>query len=142
MCSLWKAFSDWSALIKHKRTHLFMLEKSPLNVIEHNKAFSNRSSLRKHWEKNTGEKPYECNECGATFNNQSYLRKRDNTLKRSPITVTCAKAFCQMSHLVAHQRTPTAEEPGECIEYVKAFSDWSALIRYKTQENTHVRETL
>lgn len=99
-----------------------MLEKSPLNVIERNKAFSNWSSLRKHCKKTLERNSMNVMNVGATFNNQPYLRKRDNTLKRSPITVTCTKAFYQMLHLVAHQRTPTGE-PCECTEYVKAFSD-------------------
>ncbi|XP_036608995.1 zinc finger protein 135-like [Trichosurus vulpecula] len=79
------------------------------------KAFSRTSGLTKHSSVHTGEKPYECTECGMIFCQN--IHTGEKPFKCSD----CGKAFPRSATLTRHQRTHMREKSFECNECGKTF---------------------
>ncbi|XP_056407014.1 uncharacterized protein LOC130298133 [Hyla sarda] len=103
------------------------------------KEFTTSSGLFSHKRSHTGEKPHPCAECGKCFMYKSHLviHKRIHTGEKPYSCSECGKCFIQKFHLVLHNRGHTGEKPFPCLECGKCFTNKSDLVKH---ERSHTGE--
>uniref|UniRef100_A0A182JV99 Protein krueppel n=1 Tax=Anopheles christyi TaxID=43041 RepID=A0A182JV99_9DIPT len=134
-----KEFETEKKLKRHIRTHFIV---KPHACTECSASFLERSNLKKHMLKHTGElrnsntKTHLCSECGKSFKYSTSLsRHKRFHAQRNMFTCTvCSKAYVEQTSLDVHMRTHTNERPFMCTTCDKSFSQKANLERH---ERTH-----
>ncbi|XP_034246133.1 zinc finger protein 765-like [Thrips palmi] len=103
------------------------------------KVLSSLSSYYVHMKVHSGNKPYACTYCEATFCRKPYLEvhMRTHTGERPFACVTCNKRFSQKSSLNTHKRVHTGERPYSCDICQKTFAVKSYVTAHRW---THISE--
>uniref|UniRef100_A0A8C3F3W4 Uncharacterized protein n=1 Tax=Chrysemys picta bellii TaxID=8478 RepID=A0A8C3F3W4_CHRPI len=104
----------------------------PYNCLDCGKSFSLHSRLINHRRVHTGERPYKCLDCGKSFSQRLHLNSHGKIhMGEGPYKcLDCGKRFSGPSGLIAHQRTHTGERPYKCLYCGKSFSQRSSLITH------------
>ncbi|XP_047566649.1 zinc finger protein 772 isoform X1 [Lutra lutra] len=126
--------SQWKPSSNTKCVGAFHSGQRHYECNECGKAFSRKDSLVQHQRVHTGERPYECSECGKTFSRKPILaqHQRIHTGEMPYECGICGKVFNHSSNLIVHQRVHTGARPYKCSECGKAYSHKSTLVQHES----------
>lgn len=94
-----------------------------------NKLFSKRNVLKLHLRSHSGERPFLCNDCGASFSQRGHLNthvKLKHSNEKPFCCNLCDKKFAIKSHLSAHLKTHSKEKSYLCTVCGKLFTQETA----------------
>lgn len=107
------------------------------------KQLPNKSQLSVHQRQHTGERPYECSNCGSSFKCLSTLRQHEvvHTAKKYSCEV-CLRKFSRPEKVRIHMRVHTGEKPYNCFECQKSYQQKNDLNRHMKKKHWIMSETI
>lgn len=95
------------------------------------KQLPNKSQLSVHQRQHTGERPYQCTNCGSSFKCLSTLRQHEvvHSEKRYRCEV-CMRKFSRPEKVRIHMRVHTGEKPYNCLKCFKKYQQKNDLNRH------------
>ncbi|XP_053385515.1 uncharacterized protein LOC128550456 [Mercenaria mercenaria] len=137
-----KRFSIYSSLKRHESINHVDSNKVQRNFMcsECGRCFTAKDSLRVHMFTHTGERPYKCSVCTASYMQSGHLRRHVKVTHEGKLNYKCQysgcdKSFYDLSVLRVHQRSHTDERPYTCQQCPSRFRTSNAR---KTHMRTHL----
>ena len=99
------------------------------------RSYFGKNGLERHTLDHTGERPYSCDKCGATFKQRPAMASHIliHSGEKPYICTECGDLFRQRSQLTIHFRRHTGDKPYPCIKCGKSFRQTGTL-------STHLRK--
>ena len=98
---------------------------------------ANTATLRSHIKSHSGNKDYECTQCGKTYITKRGLESHDSVihLGNKNYPCSCGKLFGRMSTLKVHEMTHTGKLPFKCNQCNSGYKEKRNLMQHMAKQH-------